>query len=95
MTQQTPPLDNCFAGQAEAAQLNRATAALTEHGYRVHVVDTSNGPTSSGPSQASHYGTGWVSRLPLLEGTRSGWTTRTAATTGCFRSPTNRPQSQR
>ncbi len=40
MTLSAPPLDETFAVPASAAQLDRAAAALREHGYLVHVVDT-------------------------------------------------------
>lgn len=40
MTAQAPPLDETFAAPADEARITRAAAALREHGFTVHVVDT-------------------------------------------------------
>jgi hypothetical protein len=40
MTTQAPAIDETFATAAGPQQLDRAAAALREHGYAVHVVDT-------------------------------------------------------
>ncbi|CAO5155127.1 LUD domain-containing protein [Frankia sp. AiPs1] len=40
MTVEAPPLDETFSLPAGTEQLDRAVAALQEHGYTVHVVDT-------------------------------------------------------
>ena len=39
-TLQAPPLDETFAAPAAAQQLDRAAAALREHGYTVHIAGT-------------------------------------------------------
>lgn len=40
MTVEAPPLDETFAAAADEAAIDRATTALRENGYLVHVVDT-------------------------------------------------------
>lgn len=40
MTTQAPPVDETFAAPADAARLDRTAAALRDHGYVVHLIDT-------------------------------------------------------